>query len=279
MVLLGKGAMVTWHDALAAGGADFNEWHSKEHLAERVGVPGFLRGYRFVALAGAPKYFILYEVEELAILTSQPYLDRLNHPTPWTRRSMATFRNNNRTLCRVLASFGQAGVPGFMGTLQLGPAAGRAEELRAHLVGTRLPELVAQPGLLAAHLLEGDQAASGMATEEKRLRGIPDRTADLAVLLAGYDPDAIGSALAGPLAATSLAAHGASRPRPTLQPERLQASISGLTTFKPRNRRKSRSAVQSSLTPWLRQSAAMCASWTRGPVAWLCSKIARRMGQ
>jgi hypothetical protein len=213
MPLLGKGAMVTWHDAEAAGEADFNEWHSKEHLAERVGVPGFLRGYRFVALAGRPKYFILYEVEALAILTSKPYLDRLNHPTPWTRRSMATFRNNNRTLCRVLASFGQGGVPGFMGTLQLGPTEGRAKHLRQHLIGELLRELATRQGLLAAHLLEGDQAASGTATEEKRLRGVADQTADLAVLLAGYDPDAIRTALAGPLAAGALTAQGASSAR------------------------------------------------------------------
>ena len=186
MPLLGKGAMVTWHDAEATGERDFNEWHSKEHLAERVGVPGFLRGYRFATLAGSPKYFILYEVEDFATLTSEPYLDRLNHPTPWTRRSMATFRNNNRTLCRVLASFGQGGIPGFVGTLQLGPAEGRAEHLRRHLIGDLLPGLITRHGLLAAHLLEGDEAASGAATEEKRLRGVPDRTADLAVLLAGY---------------------------------------------------------------------------------------------
>jgi hypothetical protein len=213
MALLGKGAMVTWHDAEPAGEADFNEWHSKEHLAERVGVPGFLRGYRFVALTGGPKYFILYEVEDLATLTSKPYLDRLNDPTPWTRRSMAVPRNNNRTLCRVLASFGRGGVPGFMATLQLGRANGLGDNLSQHLIGELLPGLIARPGLFAAHLLEGDQPASSTATEEKRLRGVPDRTADLAVLLAGYDPDAIRAALAGPLAANSLAAQGASAAR------------------------------------------------------------------
>jgi hypothetical protein len=213
MPLLGKGAMVTWHDAEPRGEADFNEWHSKEHLAERVGVPGFLRGYRFVALTGGPKYFILYEVEDLATLTSKPYLDRLNDPTPWTRRSMAVFRNNNRTLCRVLASFGRGGVPGFMATLQLGRAEARSENLSQHLIGELLPELIKRPGLLAVHLLEGDQAASGAATEEKRLRGVPDHTADLAVLLAGYDPDAIRAALAGPLAPDSLATRGASSAR------------------------------------------------------------------
>jgi hypothetical protein len=213
MALLGNGAMVTWHDAEVAGEADFNEWHSKEHLAERVGVPGFLRGYRFVAVAGAPKYFVLYEVEALATLTSKAYLDRLNDPTPWTRRSLAVFRNNSRTLCRAVASFGHGGIPAFMGTLQLAPAEGGREQLGAHLVGELLPELSTRPTLLAAHLLEGDRAASGLATEEKRLRGVPDRAADLALLLAGYDADAIRTTLAGPLAAAALTARGAAPAR------------------------------------------------------------------
>ena len=46
MSLLGKGALVIWHDIAAGCEGDYNEWHSKEHLLERVRVPGFRRGYR-----------------------------------------------------------------------------------------------------------------------------------------------------------------------------------------------------------------------------------------
>ena len=106
MSLLGKGALVIWHDITADGEADYNEWHSKEHLLERVGVPGFRRGHRLQAVSGSPRYLNLYEVEDLATLTSQPYLDRLNDPTPWTQRALGHFRDNNRTLCRVAASIG-----------------------------------------------------------------------------------------------------------------------------------------------------------------------------
>jgi hypothetical protein len=76
-----------------------------------------------------------------------------------------------------------------------------------------LPELITRPGLLGAHLLEGDQAASRMPTEEKRLRGTQDQTADCVVLLGGYDPDAIQAALADPLGPAALAALGASATR------------------------------------------------------------------
>lgn len=86
-------------------------------------------------------------------------------------------RNSSRNLCRVVASFGQ-GVPGLVATLQLAPDSGQEEALRRLLVGPALPPLVERPGVLGAHLLAADQAASQKPTEEKRLRGTPDRIAD-----------------------------------------------------------------------------------------------------
>jgi hypothetical protein len=86
MTLLGKGALVIWHDPEAEAESDYNEWHSKEHMFERVGIPGFRRGQRGVAISGAPRYFNLYEVDGFDVLTSPAYLARLNDPTAWTRR-------------------------------------------------------------------------------------------------------------------------------------------------------------------------------------------------
>ena len=82
MGLLGKGALLIWHDPSAEVESDYNEWHSKEHMFERVGIPGFRRGQRAVAISGAPRYFNLYEVDDAETLTSKAYLDRLNDPTP-----------------------------------------------------------------------------------------------------------------------------------------------------------------------------------------------------
>jgi hypothetical protein len=208
MPLLGEGAMVTWHDVLPEAEEDHDEWHSKEHMAERLGVSGFLRGYRFSALQGAPRHLIMYEVAALATLTSAPYLERLNNPTPWTRRVQASVSNSSRTLCRVVASFGN-GVPGVVATLQLAPEDGREQDLRRHLAEVALPRLVERPGVLGAHLLEGDPEASRRPTEEKRLRGTPDRIAHWIVLLGGYDPDALASACEEALSPAALRRHGA----------------------------------------------------------------------
>jgi len=207
MSLLGKGAMVIWHDIAAGCESDYNEWHSKEHMLERVGVPGFRRGYRYEAISGSPKFLNLYEVDALATLTSKPYLDRLNHPTPWTQKAMGYFRNNNRTLCRVVASIGN-GICANLLTIQLAAAPGRGDALGAWLAET-MPALVERPGVLGAHYLEGDQAASRTETEEKRLRAGSDAIADRVVLVGGYDAEALDEVRRSVLAPAALVAQGA----------------------------------------------------------------------
>ena len=56
----------------------------------------------------------MYEVDDLANLTSPEYLARLNDPTDWSRRIILGISNMTRTLCRVVASVG-----GGVGTLVL----------------------------------------------------------------------------------------------------------------------------------------------------------------
>jgi hypothetical protein len=207
MSLLGKGALLVWHDIAAGRENDYNEWHSKEHMLERVGVPGFLRGYRHEAISGSPRFLDFYEVEDLATLTSAPYLERLNHPTPWTQEAVGTFRNTNRTLCRVVTSAGN-GICGHLLTMQIAPAPGRDDGLGGWLAAT-VPGLIERPGVLGAHYLEGDEAASQTETEEKRLRGTADAIADRVVLVGGYDAAALDEVRRTVLSSAALVAQGA----------------------------------------------------------------------
>lgn len=207
MTLLGKGALVIWHDVQDE--TEYNDWHSKEHMLERVGVPGFRRGLRYVAIAGSPRYMNLYEVDDIATLTSKPYLDRLNDPTPWTRRALPGLYNNSRTLCRLVSSHGGRGICGFVLTVQLAAQPDRADALRAWLTGEALPPLVERPGIIGARLLQGDQAASRTATHERRLRSDADVVADWIVLVGGYDADALQAACTDLMSEGPLASHGA----------------------------------------------------------------------
>jgi hypothetical protein len=212
MALLGKGALAIWHDPAPEIERDYNEWHSKEHMYERVGVPGFRRGQRGVAISGAPRYFNLYEVEDLATLTSKAYLDRLNDPTPWTRRVVPHMHNNSRTLCRVTASFGAA-VPAFWTMILLSPAPAGEENLRSWLADESLPALLARPGVLGAHLIEGERTASGTDTAEKRLRSGGTEFVDWVILVGGYDSETLAVVGSDRLSESTLAARGAASSR------------------------------------------------------------------
>src|SRR5579864_3644133 len=108
MSLAGHGAVAIWNDIAPEGRAIFYAWHGVEHVPERVGIPGFLRGRRYVAIHGNPEYFTLYETESPQVLTGQDYANRLNRPTPWTSDAIRHFRNVARSLCRVAVSHGHA---------------------------------------------------------------------------------------------------------------------------------------------------------------------------
>jgi hypothetical protein len=95
------GILAIWNDCRAGRGAEFDAWFQSEHLLERLAVPGFLFGRRHAAISGSAGYFNFYLVEQPAVLTSKPYLERLDNPTPMTKLVMSEiFINMNRTVCR-----------------------------------------------------------------------------------------------------------------------------------------------------------------------------------
>lgn len=159
--LLGKGVLAVWNDIAPELEAEYNDWYTNQHLPERVGIEGFLRGRRFrrVDSDDGPRYFTLYEVANTDVLTSAPYLERLNDPTDWTKQVASQFQNSTRTACAVTSSVGQ-GTGGYATTVEFGAASGRAGELRSWLVDDVLPKLVTRPDVVAAHLCEADLATT-----------------------------------------------------------------------------------------------------------------------
>jgi hypothetical protein len=205
MPLLGQAAMLLSFDVVEHAIAEHDDWHTHEHLQERLSIPGFLRGTRWVALRGQPRYFVMYEVESLATLTSEAYLERLNHPSPWTQRMMPHYRGMNRGFCTVTGSFGLGfGHVGLL--LRFKPQPSAEVSLRRWLLQDALPALPARPGLGSAHLLEG--AVTPAMTNEQRIRGA-DAGVDWALFVTGYSEDALARALQADLALAKLQRQGA----------------------------------------------------------------------
>jgi hypothetical protein len=169
MSLSGSGVIAIWNDITDEGRANFYEWHDREHIPERVGIPGFLRGRRYIALSGTPEYFTLYEVLNKSVLTGADYLTRLNSPTEWTTRSVQHFRNTARSLCDVEMTLG-AGSGGFIGTVRFDCDPAKDQGILETLSGSILPDITKSPAISAAHICRADEGASNVKTAEQRGR-------------------------------------------------------------------------------------------------------------
>lgn len=167
MSLAGSGAITIWQDVKPEAREAFFAWHNGEHMPERVGIPGFLRGRRYAAVAGSPEFFTLYETEDPQVQTGAAYMERLNNPTEQTRRVAPNMINNVRSLCRVEWSRGAA-LGGLIFTLRFDVS--EPAEMLDLLVRDRLPRLLMRLGVTAAHLCLADKGASSVKTEEKKAR-------------------------------------------------------------------------------------------------------------
>jgi hypothetical protein len=85
--------------------AEFNDWYTNEHVAERVDLPGFKSAFRFMAVDASPKYFAYYETESIDSLTTPTYKAILADQSNWSKKVMARFRDFGRfcgpLICRV----------------------------------------------------------------------------------------------------------------------------------------------------------------------------------
>lgn len=208
MALSGSAAMVLYYGIEASAIADHDHWHTHEHLPERLSVPGFVRASRWVAVEAEPRYLVLYEVEEVAVLSGAPYLERLNNPTPWTTRMMPSFRGMVRGFCGVTASAGE-GLGHALVSVRYTAKPGAEAGLQRWLAGEVLPAMAARPGLASAHLLA--PAAQPPMTKEQGIRG-RDADMPLVLLATGYDAAALAGAATAVLPDREFERRGAAAP-------------------------------------------------------------------
>ncbi len=205
MPLLGSAAMLLSFDIAPEAIDEHDRWHTHEHLPERLAIPGFLQGTRWVAIAGEPRYMVLYEVRDLQTLASEAYLARLDAPSPWTQRMMPFYRGMSRGLCTVLGSVGH-GQGGSAALIRFTADEAEAGALQRWLLEEMLPPVPSTDGLGSAHLLRGAQAAA--MTNEQRIRGA-DGSVDSALIVTGYATAAVAAFAERLCAPGQLPAHGA----------------------------------------------------------------------
>lgn len=159
-----NGMLFVATDVAAQDEADFNRWYDREHVEERVRVPGFLSGTRYRALQGGRQYLGLYKTESLASFTSEAYRAAFRHQTPWSVASLEKMRDPMRRVCAVEAVTGQ-GCGSHLALFELPPAEPEALRARILQLGARLAE---QPGFVRSSLLTPDAELSSPLPQESR---------------------------------------------------------------------------------------------------------------
>jgi len=160
-----NGILAIFNDCVAGREAEFEAWFQGEHLQERLAVPGFLFGRRHQAISGSAGYFNFYLVESPAVLTSKLYLERLDNPTPMTRKVMSEiFINMNRTVCHRTLRVGC-----FRGAYAVTVRFNEVPDIGGL---TRLSDfLVRDPGIAACEVWTAVDPAGQPVSMEEKLRG------------------------------------------------------------------------------------------------------------
>jgi hypothetical protein len=181
--------------------AEFNRWYDREHMRERVEVPGFLSAQRYASTGDSPwRYLALYETEALDVFTSPVYRKALADQTPWSKSILAKFRDPQRHVTErtVVAGYGTAG---YVSVVLVRPQEGRADAVREALASRILPDLASRDGVISASLLESDRGLSGPVAEYPKTSIDWVRPDDWYVIVGATSPEATAldlAALPGP---------------------------------------------------------------------------------
>jgi hypothetical protein len=186
------GVLAIWNSCVPGREAEFEEWYQHEHFHERIAVPGFLLGRRYEAVRGAPQYFCFYLTQAPDVLRSPAYLERLNNPTPQTRKIMSgPFRDMVRTACGLAARFGV-----MRGSIAVTVRFTRPPAMS--VLQDAAKELAADKAVACAEVWQARSAAEFPVSEEERVRGGDERIEACLVVetLRLADAEAIAATLA-----------------------------------------------------------------------------------
>jgi hypothetical protein len=154
--------LALWNDVDPQRDAEYNEWHAREHVPERLTVPGMSWALRYGRSGGAesPRYLTIYGLRDAAVIESDAYRRLLAEPTPASRAMRPALRNISRWICTLdvddgIGRFKRLAVR----TVALGAPRPTRHERGALLLATRIPDANPLPWLTGGQSspIEGDR--------------------------------------------------------------------------------------------------------------------------
>jgi hypothetical protein len=204
--LRGRGMLITLTEVRAKDEVDYNEWYNRQHIDERVDMPGFRRARRYVATKGDPKYLATYECAKVGDLADPRYLAQLANQSPWSQRVMKRFTKFHRLTLKIRVDLAH-GIGGAVTCLRFVPEPKQAGKLARWLKETALPAAVRMPGMVGACVGENDL---DVANAPARAQGQPAtvRNVEWVILLEGADAAVTAGAQRAHLPAKAFAPFG-----------------------------------------------------------------------
>ena len=191
--MIGGAVLAIWFDVDPSGEHEVQAWYPRQHLPERLSVPGVLRGRRYAVTGDGPRFFTLYETRDSSVLSSPPYIERLNDPTEWTRRSLSAFRGMIRSVYRRLAFAETDAVATHVLTVRIQPDSGRGPYVRLWLEADAAATVRGLAGVSAWATYVAESASTSILTEERRIVGEVSASTPFLALLEVADPDVEGA--------------------------------------------------------------------------------------
>lgn len=160
-----RGLLCIWTDIDPAHEADFNRWYDREHMQERVAIPGFQNARRFAASAPCPRpYLALYYTDSLDVFRSEAYGRAFANQTPWSLENFKRMRGTQRRVGQLSVEAG-AGEGGALALFTV-PATHLAQPGVAAQLAESLHKMVREDGIVSATLLETDPSLSTPVTAD-----------------------------------------------------------------------------------------------------------------
>lgn len=158
---MAKGTLIAAMDFSTVDEGEFHDWYDAEHLPERVRIPGFLNGRRWIGADNPKISLVPYDLDSVTVLDGAAYRAvGGENLSPWSRRVTAK-------VGRILRFEGDQIVPGDAlapagagGLLLVGmtPAAATEAAFNAWYDKEHLPALAAVPGVLSARRFRSREA-------------------------------------------------------------------------------------------------------------------------
>lgn len=154
----GAAMLALWNGVTAERQAEYDLWHTREHVPQRLGVPGIRGARRYTRLRGPmPEYLTLYDVDRIEVFESAPYRYLIDNPTHWSRSMRPSFEGFFRLCCDRLLTVG-----GGMGCVAAEITFDDDFDIRAPDMLRFLGEMGRVPGITAIHAIRTDRSVAGM---------------------------------------------------------------------------------------------------------------------